>query len=116
MVRTLTESTVRFDGFLVDASGVATLIQETTTKNIRNSSLPSQGGSDRFRADWGAANDDRALFVAVREALGDAAGSALDKMEEEIVTYAAKGITELKRLRHIISIVTKPSGFVLMCR
>lgn len=70
-------STVRFDGFLVNTAGVASLMAEATSQ------VSPEGG-------WGVESD-QALVVMVRGALSDAAMSALDQMEEEVVIAATKG-------------------------
>ncbi|CAM9390627.1 unnamed protein product, partial [Scytosiphon promiscuus] len=78
-----TESTIRFDGFLVDTAGVASRILNAATTSTPSSSLAGNASPDKGWGDWGEEGD-RAIAVAVQEALIGTATSVYDQMAEEI--------------------------------
>lgn len=99
------DATARFDGFLVSIAGVGNLMVGAASTNA--SSLSSPASSEGDWGDW-RVESDPALVTVIRKALNDAATSAIDQMEEEIVTAARRGevhrhssatTTTLNRLR-----------------
>lgn len=84
------DATARFDGFLVSMAGVGSLMVEAASANTINSSLSSQASSEGGRGDW-RVESNPALIAVVRAALNDAATSAIDQMEEQVVTATRRG-------------------------
>ncbi|CAM9670942.1 unnamed protein product [Ectocarpus sp. 6 AP-2014] len=79
------ESSVRFDALLDNAASVASRILQaaTTNKSSLHASPEGEWG------DWGAEGD-RAIAIAVEEALSGAGGYIHNQMEEELVTASAR--------------------------
>lgn len=71
-------------------AGVGSLMVEATSANTINSSLSSQASSEGGRGDW-RVESNPALVAVVRAALNDAATSAIDQMEEQVVTATRRG-------------------------
>lgn len=72
-----------------NAASVASRILQAATANKLNSSLQASPEGDW--GDWGAEGD-RAIAIAVEEALSGAGGSVYNLMEEELVTASARGM------------------------
>lgn len=69
---------------------MATRILQAATTDKLNSSLQATGPEVEW-GDWGTEGD-RAIAVAVEEALSGAGGSVHNLMEEELVTASARGV------------------------
>lgn len=73
---------------------VAHLILAAATDTL-NSSFPSPASPEGEWGDW-RGEGDRAIMVAVKEALSGAAGSVHDQMGEELVIAVARGVVEMR--------------------